>query len=130
MGEKVKTCCEVNIGEITDSDYAESTDNAENAENTKNADIADNADNTERQTMETMQTIFRTCTKQTSWTKMNQLGSFCKQQPACRHNNLYQPDPKPAIYNYISCQAAPMAQYPDTVPHPKPNQLDPWHPDK
>ena len=29
---------------------------------------------------------------------------------------------------YISWQAAPMAQYPDTVPHPKPNQLDPWHP--
>ena len=95
MEEKEKTCCEVNIGEITDSDYAESTDNAEN---TNNANIADNADNTERQTMETMQTIFRTCTKQTSWTKMNQLGSFCKQQPACRHNNLYQPDPKLAIY--------------------------------
>ena len=98
----VKRYCEVNICEIIDSDYAESTDNAENTNNANIADNADNADNTERQTMETMQTIFRTCTKQTSWTKMNQLGSFCKQQPACRHDNLYRSDPKLVILNILA----------------------------
>ena len=102
-------------------------DNAYNTENTNNANIADNADNTERQTMETMQTIFRTCTKQTSWTKMNQLGSFCKQQPACRHNNLYRSDPKVAIYILAGGSYGPIPRHGPT-PQTEPTwPLAPWH---